>query len=157
MIEDITHSLEIRAPADRVWKVMTRPGLVEQWLGCLGFKAELGHVFHMQPDPDRRAAGDLSGATHCEILRLDRPRELVFSWYFPDLPKTEVSLRLTELAEGTRVDFVHRGWDQFDENQIRAIRDALAGGWTSFVLPQLKRVAEHDPAEASVEDRESGG
>ena len=142
MIDDIVHSLDIGAPIERVWTVMTEAALVEQWLGCLNFAAKVGHVFHMQPDPARRAAGDLEGATHCEVLQLDPPRELRFSWYFPDTPRTEVSIRLTGIEDGTRVDFRHDGWDQFDEAQIRTIRDALAGGWTSFVLPQLKRVAE---------------
>jgi uncharacterized protein YndB with AHSA1/START domain len=144
MIDDIVHSLEIRAPIERVWMVMTEPALVGQWLGCLNFAPQVGHVFHMQSDPVRRAAGDIEGATHCEILRLDRPRELLFSWYLPDTPRTNVSIRLTAIDGGTRIDFRHDGWDQFDEAQIRTIRDALAGGWTSFVLPQLKRVAEED-------------
>jgi uncharacterized protein YndB with AHSA1/START domain len=142
MIADISQSIEIDAPVERVWAAMTAEGLVEQWLGCMGYKAECGHVFYMQQDPARRAAGDTSGATHCELLRLDPPREMLFSWYYPDLPKTHVSIRLAATPGGTRVDLVHSGWDQYDEAQIRGIRDALEGGWKSFVLPQLKRVAE---------------
>jgi uncharacterized protein YndB with AHSA1/START domain len=142
MIEDISQSIEIAAPAARVWEVLTSEGMVEQWLGCLGYAAKAGHVFYMQPDPARREAGDLSGATHCELLRLDPPREMVFSWYYPETPKTEVSIRLTAGATGTRVDLVHSGWDQFDAAQIQGVRDALAGGWSSFVLPSLKRVSE---------------
>jgi uncharacterized protein YndB with AHSA1/START domain len=144
MIADISQSIDISAPVERVWTAMTSEGLVEQWLGCLGYKAELGHVFYMQQAPARREAGDTTGATHCELLRLDPPREMRFSWYYPELPKTEVSIRLTPTAEGTHVELVHSGWDRFDEDQIRAIRDALEGGWKSFVLPQLKRVAEQE-------------
>ena len=148
MIDDIVHSLDISAPVERVWRVMTDAGLVEQWLGCLNFAAEVGHVFHMQPDPARRATGDIEGATHCEILRLDPPHELRFSWFLPGTPSTEVSMRLSAIAGGTRVDFRHDGWDKFDGAQIAAIRDMLAGGWTSFVLPQLQRVAEREEQES---------
>ena len=93
-------------------------------------------------DPAKRAAGDISGATHCELLALEPPRHMVFSWYYPDMPKTEVLITLEPSDGGTRVALVHTGWDQFDGEQIKAIRDMLAGGWGSFVLPQLKRLAE---------------
>lgn len=142
MIQQIEASIAIAVAPARVWQVLTGEGLVEQWLGCLGYKAEIGHVFYMQPDAAKRAAGDVSGATHCELLALDPPREMRFSWYFPDTPRTHVTIRLTGTADGTQVDLLHDGWDQFDDEQIRAIRDMLAGGWASYVLPQLKRVAE---------------
>jgi uncharacterized protein YndB with AHSA1/START domain len=142
MIEDIWQSIDIAAPPERVWQVLTGEGLVEQWLGCMGYKAEIGHVFYMQQDAAKRAAGDTSGATHCELIALEPPRHMVFSWYYPDMPKTEVLITLEAAEGGTRVALVHTGWDQYDGDQIKAIRDALAGGWGSYVLPQLKRVAE---------------
>jgi uncharacterized protein YndB with AHSA1/START domain len=142
MIADISHSIDIEAPLERVWTALTDESLVAQWLGCMGFKSEIGHVFYMQQDRSKAAAGDTSGATHCELLKLDAPNEMLFSWYFPDFPKTHVSIRLTSTETGTRADLLHSGWDQFDAQQIRSIRDGLEGGWKSFVLPQLKRVAE---------------
>jgi len=142
MIEDIWQSIDIAAAPARVWEVLTGEGLVEQWLGCMGYKAEIGTIFYMQQDAAKRASGDTGGATHCELLTLDPPRSMTFSWYYPDMPKTEVLITLEPEGAGTRVALVHTGWDQYDGDQIRAIRDALAGGWGSFVLPQLKRVAE---------------
>ena len=142
MIENIAASIEIRAPIERVWTVLTSEGLVEQWLGCLNFEARLGAVFYMQQDPSRRAAGDVTGAIHCEIEALEPPHRLVFSWFFPQTPKTRVTIALAPAPGGTAVSLSHTGWDQFDPDQIRAIRDGLANGWTSAVLPGLKRVAE---------------
>jgi uncharacterized protein YndB with AHSA1/START domain len=142
MINDILTELRIERPASRVWDVMTGEGLVEQWLGCMGFKPNVGHIFYMQPDAAKRATGDASGATHCELLELDEPRTMRFSWFYPDMPKTEVEISLEEEGGSTRVSLVHRGWDQFDGDMIRQIRDQLAGGWSSHVLPSLKRVAE---------------
>jgi uncharacterized protein YndB with AHSA1/START domain len=142
MIEDIWQGIDIAASPERVWEVLTREGLVEQWLGCMGYKAEIGTIFYMQQDAAKRASGDTSGATHCELLALDPPRHMVFSWYYPDMPKTEVLITLEAAGAGTRVALVHTGWDQYDGDQIKTIRDALAGGWGSYVLPQLKRVAE---------------
>ena len=144
MMRDIDQAIEIAAPVERVWQVMTSPGMIDEWLGCLDFKAEIGHLFYMQPDAAKRSVGDVSGATHCQLLRLDPRSEMAFSWFYPDSPKTEVSIRLSPTPGGTRVELTHAGWDQFDEQEIRAIREALANGWKSFVLPQLKRLAERD-------------
>lgn len=142
MIEDIALSIDIDAPVERVWEVLCGEGLVEQWLGCLGYRAEIGHVFHMQPDAAKRAAGDVSGATYCKLLALEPPHRMIFSWYYPETPKTIVRLTLEPTPAGTRASLRHDGWDQFEEGDIRAIRDMLAGGWSSFVLPGLKRLSE---------------
>ncbi|MBS0295713.1 MAG: SRPBCC domain-containing protein [Proteobacteria bacterium] len=141
-LDNIVCQVEITASPERVWQVMTGPGLVEEWLGCMGFEAKLGVVFYMQPDGAKRAAGDVSGATHCELEALEPPSLMRFSWYMPGTPKTHVELRAEPAGGAVRVSLVHSGWDQFEPDQVRAIRDMLDGGWRSFVLPGLKRVAE---------------
>ncbi len=142
MTQDITAHIDIAAPLERVWRVLTGEGLVEQWLGCQRFRCEVGHVFYMQPDADKRAASDISGATHCQIESLEPPSRLVFTWYLPDQPKTTVVLSLEDIPSGTRASLRHSGWDQFSEADIKAVHDALVGGWTSYVLPNLKRLSE---------------
>ena len=142
-LPDICHSIDIDAPRERVWAAMTTQGLVEQWLGCIGFRPEIGTTFYMQPDPAKRASGDIEGATHCELEDLEEPDLMRFSWFMPGTPKTHVTIDLQDGAEGrTLVRLTHKGWDQFEPEQIRGIRDMLAGGWRSYVLPGLKRVAE---------------
>ena len=142
-IEDIALSIEVSAPRSRVWKDMTDTDRVPLWLGCMNYEKRVGHVFFMQQDPDKRAAGDIDGATHCEILGLKEPDRFVFSWYFPDMPKTYVTITLRDLdGARTAVKFVHSGWEAFSGPEIRSIRDALQGGWNSFVLPGLKKLCE---------------
>lgn len=143
MLADISDSIDIDATRDRVWTALTDEGLVEAWLGCIGFRPEIGATFYMQPDPSKRASGSIEGATHCELEALQSPDQMRFSWFLPGTPKTHVSIELSGPEEGpTRVSLIHSGWDQFDPEQIRGIRDMLAGGWRSHVLPNLKRVAE---------------
>jgi uncharacterized protein YndB with AHSA1/START domain len=142
-LADIEHGIRIEAPRARVWTVLTEPGLVEQWLGCIGYRAEIGALFYMQHDPAKRAAGDVTGATHCELEALDAPERMVFSWFVPGTPKTQVTIVLTDNEDGsTTAQLAHSGWDRFEPETIRQIRDMLDGGWSSFVLPGLKRVAE---------------
>ena len=139
----IEQSICIHAAPERVWRFLTEPEHVAHWLGCMRYKKVIGHVFYMQQDASKREQDDIEGATHCEILKLEEPRRFAFSWYLPSTPATEVQITLEPDGENTRVTLTHRGWDQFDAEAIRQIRDALAGGWKSFVLPGLKRVVEH--------------
>lgn len=141
-MENIETAIDIAAPVERVWQVLTGEGLIEQWLGCQGFRGEVGHTFYMQPDAAKRAAGDLSGATHCQVEALEPPHRLAFTWFMPGTPKTLVEITLTASAEGARAALVHSGWDQFAEADIKAVHEALTNGWSLFCLPQLKRIAE---------------
>jgi uncharacterized protein YndB with AHSA1/START domain len=139
----ICEEIEIIAGRDHVWRVMTGEESVPTWLGCLGYKRALGHVFYMQQDETRAAAGDISGATHCEILAIEEPHHFRFSWFLPGFPPTFVSFRLQERgSDRTLVLFEHEGWEQFPRDHIKPIRDALSSGWKSFVLPGLKRASE---------------
>jgi uncharacterized protein YndB with AHSA1/START domain len=140
MIEDIEVGIEIAAPPERVWTALT--GDTGAWLAPLQFEAKSGQVFYMQPDAERRAAGDTRGATHCQVEGVYPPSRFVFSWYYPETPKTRVEIVLTAIPGGTHVALRHFGWKQFDAGQIRAIRDGLAGGWSGDVLPALKAAAE---------------
>lgn len=139
IIEEIT----IARDARRVWEIMTSDESVPIWLGCMRYTRALGHVFYMQQDESKAKAGDISGATQCEILALEEPSLFKFSWFLPDFPPTFVSFRLEAIAGGsTRVIFTHEGWDKFPADQIKPIRDMLSGGWKGFVLPALKKAAE---------------
>ena len=143
MLDNIEQEIRIEASRERVWAVLTGEGLVGEWLGCLGYRAEIGAIFYMQPDPSRRAIGDIEGATHCELLSLEPPERMRFSWFLPGTPKTLVEILLSDHGDGsTTARLSHSGWDQFDAEEVRAIRDGLEAGWKSFVLPGLKRAAE---------------
>jgi len=142
MVEDIASIIEIAAPRERVWRALTEPALVTQWMGCLQFAPLAGHVFYLQPDRARRIAGDVTDAIACRIEILDQPRRLSFSWGFPDVPDTFVDIRLRNIPGGTYVRLVHSGWDQFDDRETEEVRGGLGYAWHTVALPALKAVAE---------------
>lgn len=142
MVEDVLSIIEIAAPRERVWQALSRPDLVVQWMGCLRFQPEAGHIFYLQPDRARRLAVDITGAITCRIEVLDEPRRLSFSWGFPDVPDTWVDIRLRRIAGGTHVRLVHSGWDQFEARETEAMRGGLGQAWHTVALPALRAVAE---------------
>ncbi len=142
MVEDVQSIIEIAAPRERVWKALSRPEQVVQWMGCLRFQPIAGHLFYLQPDRSRRLAGDITEAIVCRIEILDAPRRLTFSWGFPDVPDTWVDIRLRRIAGGTHVKLIHSGWDQFEDHETEAIRGGLGRAWHAVALPALRAVAE---------------
>ena len=142
MVEDITSIIEVAAPREVVWRALTKPGLVVQWMGCLRFQPIVGHIFYLQPDRPRRDADDIEGAIACRIEVLDQPRRISFSWGFPDVPDTWVDIRLRRIPGGTYVRLVHSGWDQFDARETEDVRGGLGRAWHSVALPRLRDVAE---------------
>ena len=142
MVEDVQGVIEIPAPREQVWRALTDPALVREWMGCLGFQPLPGHVFHLQPDRERRERGDVEDAIACRLQILDMPRRLAFTWAFPDTDETHVTIRLTPIPGGTHVRLVHSGWDQFEEQETAAMREGLARAWHNVALPALRRVAE---------------
>jgi uncharacterized protein YndB with AHSA1/START domain len=142
-LKDIVEAIDVAASRSDVWQAIIDPASVHQWLGCLQFEAEVGHVFYMQPDDEKRASDNVDGATHCEILSIEPEERLVFSWYLPGTPKTKVTIELIEKPTGgIVVQLTHDGWDQFPREAIEQVYEMLKGGWRSFVLPGLKTFVE---------------
>lgn len=139
-LSDIEYRIRMDVSPDAVWRYLTEPQYVAEWLGCLRYEKAVDHVFYMQQDEQRRANDDIEGATHCRVLELNEPNRFAFSWYLPGTPETRVDITLRGDGAGTLVELKHSGWEQFDAAAIRSIRDALENGWRSFVLPQFKQL-----------------
>ena len=142
-LPDIIARISINAPMDHVWETLTSEMTVPQWLGCLGYRREVGVTFYMQQDSAKREQGDTTGATHCEVVLLERPGRFHFTWFVPGTPETMVEITLSPAGPGdTEVTLLHRGWDQFPADMVKPFHDQLKSGWTSGVLPALRAVAE---------------
>lgn len=142
-LSTIVETIHIDAPPEVVWRFLVDADCVPLWLGCMRYEGKVGTVFYMQMDQAKRHADVIDGATHCEILEITKPERFVFSWYVPGMPMTRVSFRLDPAEhKGTTVILEHSGWENFDATEILAIREALEGGWRSYVLPGFKATVE---------------
>jgi uncharacterized protein YndB with AHSA1/START domain len=134
-VPDIKHSIVIDAPVEKVWEALISPQQVAQWLGAVGFAPQVGHKFHFQADPQP----GWDGVTHSEVVEITPPTRLVFTWFVPGTPVTQVTFTLRDLADKTEVILEHTGWDQFPP-EVGTIRDQLDYGWSHGVLPNLQNL-----------------
>ena len=121
----VTVEREIAHPAERIWRALTEPHLIAEWLMANDFAPVTGHRFGLNAE-----WGDLA----CEVLEVEPERVLAYSWTGLGLDSV-VTWTLTPMDGGTRLTMVQTG---FLPEQKLAYHGARAG-WPRF-LDRLEAV-----------------
>jgi uncharacterized protein YndB with AHSA1/START domain len=91
-----------------VWRALTDPGLLSEWLlPVVGFKLEPGvaFTFKTQPYPG------WDGTVNCRVVEVEAQKKLSYTWLVGDMAlETVVTFTLTPIAEGTRLSLVQTGF-----------------------------------------------
>ena len=124
---------EIPHPAEKLWRALTQPHLMEEWLMKNDFQPVVGHRFNLR--------GEWGGVLDCEVLAIEPLRSLSYTWAHthedPAFDLTSVvTFTLTPTAAGTHLRVEQAG---FRPNQRQAFGGAMAG-WAKF-LANLEDVA----------------
>jgi uncharacterized protein YndB with AHSA1/START domain len=131
MTDDVTHAVEVDAPRERVWHLLTDPEeLPRWWPDAAQLEPGVGGRIVLAFGP-----GDVSG----KITRWEPPTELGFTWEASNLPGVQlhVSFTVDDLGGGrSRVSVVHSGF----EAAPAEAREAVVDGWERF-LPRLVQAA----------------
>ena len=65
---------EMPHPPEKLWRALTQPHLMEEWLMKNDFKPVVGHQFNLR--------GDWGGVLDCEVLAIEPNKELSYTWNF---------------------------------------------------------------------------
>lgn len=130
---------------ERVWRALTDRQALSQWLMATDFEPALGHhfTFRAKPQPG------WDGVTYCEVIELDPPRRLAYTWRGgagKDRPLTlDTVVRFTLAAEGTgtRLILEHTGFSGLKsvlvsfmmksgwKKKLRSSLDAVIATWSA--------------------------
>jgi uncharacterized protein YndB with AHSA1/START domain len=110
----------------RVWCALTNSAALARWLMPNDFQPVVGHKFQFRTKP--RPGFD--GIVNCEVLELDPPRKLAYSWKGGGM-ETVVTYTLEAVPEGTRLYFDHTG---FRGLRGVLVSRMLGSGWKSKIL-----------------------
>src|SRR5437762_3315870 len=65
---------EMSHPPEKLWRALTQPHLIEEWLMKNDFKPAVGHRFNLR--------GDWGGVLDCEVLAIEPNKALSYTWNF---------------------------------------------------------------------------
>jgi len=109
---------ELAHPPEKVWRALTQPHLIEEWLMKNDFKPVVGHRFDLRAD---------WGAVDCRVLEVEPNKTLSYTWAAYGL-ESVVTWTLTRTSTGTHLRMEQVG---FRPDQQQAYQGAQYG-WQQF-------------------------
>ena len=147
----------IRAPIERVWRFIGTEAGMRTWQSAHAFEPVVGGkaLFYLDDAARRAAPEDARYEMTGEVLEIDPPRRLVYTWKqndlkegwsWPDATLIEIDLEAVG-AEETIVRVRHSGFEKLGDIGPD-FRDGYEQGWTSHdSLADLKaRIEAGEPA-----------
>ena len=112
---------EIPYPPEKLWRALTEPHLIEEWLMNNDFNPIVGHRFNLR--------GEWGGVLDCEVLAVEPLKTLSYTWnHAHDDPaynlQSVVTFTLTRTSTGTHLRMEQSG---FRPGQKQAYGGAKAG------------------------------
>lgn len=114
---------DIAHPPEKIWRALTTPQLIEEWLMKNAFAPIAGHRFQLRAD---------WGTVDCEVLAIEPGRALAYSWNAGDDAtglRSTVTWTLTPTPTGTRLRMEQSG---FRKGQPHYYGGAMAG-WPRMI------------------------
>jgi len=116
---------EIAFPPEKIWRALTQPHLIEEWLMKNDFKPVVDHRFNLRGD---------WGVVDCQVMVLEPNKTLSYTWAAMGL-ESVVTWTLTPTRTGTHLRMEQAG---FRADQQQAYMGAKFG-WQKF-FASLERV-----------------
>jgi len=109
---------EIAFPPEKIWRALTQPHLIQEWLMKNDFKPVPDHRFKLTAE---------WGSVDCRVLEIEPNRTLAYTWDAYGLEST-VTWTLTPIGSGTHLRMEQAG---FRPDQEQAYQGAKFG-WQRF-------------------------
>ena len=132
-LRTVTLERDFAHAPQKLWRALTQPHLISEWLMDNDFAPQVGHRFKLR--------GEWGGVLDCEVLIVEPEKTLSYTWDFDsDDPayalKSVVTFTLTPTADGARLRMEQSG---FRPDQKQAFGGARIG-WAQF-FDKLDKVA----------------
>ncbi len=116
---------EVPFPPEKIWRALTQPHLIEEWLMKNDFKPVMGHSFNLRAD---------WGVVDCQVQAVEPNKTLSYTWAAYGL-ESVVTWTLAPTSTGTHLRMEQSG---FRPDQQQAYQGAKVG-WQKF-FAGLERV-----------------
>ena len=96
---------ELPFPPEKLWRALTQPHLIEEWLMQNDFKPVAGHQFQLRRDPQPT----WNGVIDCKVLAVEPNKSLSYAWGTLGVD-TVVTFTLTATPTGTHLRVEQSGF-----------------------------------------------
>jgi uncharacterized protein YndB with AHSA1/START domain len=124
-VRSVVVEREIPHPPEKIWRALTQPHLIEEWLMKTDFEPIADHRFNLRGD---------WGTVDCQVMAIEPNKTLSYSWAAMGL-ESVVTWTLTPTDAGTHLRMEQSG---FRTDQQQAYQGAKFG-WQKF-FANLERV-----------------
>ena len=128
-IRTVAVEREIPCAPEKIWRALTQPHLIEEWLMKNDFELVADHKFNLRGD---------WGSVDCQVLKIQPHKTLSYSWAAHGL-ESVVTWTLTPTSKGTTLRMEQSG---FRSDQEQAHRGAKMG-WSNF-FAKLEQMLARD-------------
>jgi uncharacterized protein YndB with AHSA1/START domain len=133
--EAIAFEVELRHPPEKVWRALTDPDLLAEWLlPVIGFALAPGAAFTFKT----QAYPGWDGTVSCRMLAIEPHRKLRYTWTVPFL-ETVVTFTLAPTEAGTRLSIVQSGFRPEQKREFGGARYGwkMMGGRLTELLERI--------------------
>lgn len=116
--ESISFEFDLAHPPEKVWRALTTPALLTQWLlPIVELELEPGaaFTFRAQPQPE------WDGVVNCRMIEIEQFRRLSYAWVVGDID-TVVTFELMPTESGTRLSLVQSGFKPHQKRNFGGAR-----------------------------------
>jgi uncharacterized protein YndB with AHSA1/START domain len=138
----IRKDVYLDASVPDTWTALTDPKALAEWLMPNDFKPVVGHRFRFHVDP----MGSYSGITECEVLEVEPPTRLVYTWTSvpkdssrPRPPAMTLIWTVAPEGNGSRLTLEQRGL----ETLSFFWRLSMRHGWKRMMGTHLPKVVRN--------------
>jgi uncharacterized protein YndB with AHSA1/START domain len=121
---------EIPFPPQKIWRALTQPHLIEEWLMKNDFKPVVDHRFKLSAD---------WGSVDCQVMAVEPDKTLTYTWAAMGL-ESVVTWTLTPTSTGTNLRMEQSG---FAADRPQNYEGAKYG-WSKFFANLEKVLARTD-------------
>lgn len=112
MQKEIKQTRQFSQSPEEVWEYLTKPELLEQWLGKTDFEPVIGHKF--------RFISPYGNHCYCEVLEVKPVTRLSYSWQKISAKdnkpfNSKVMWTLVPTEDGTELQLVHNGFAALED------------------------------------------
>jgi len=141
-IRSVVVEREIAHPPEKLWRALTQPHLIAEWLMRNDFAPVVGHRFTLSGD---------WGSVECDVIAVEPGKTLTYTWNHPhadpafDL-RSVVSFTLTPTGSGTLLRMEQTGFRPEQKQAFGGARHGWEQNFTNLerVLAELEQEGERE-------------